>query len=115
MSVKRTIGITLSVILLVGVASNTIPAYAEELKEMYVDYAQDVQIVITNKPCIKWETPKDVQLNYAYAVNLKNKDMITGCYTHDDKNIIIQLTDESNKKHYEFKITPEAFKSRSTL
>lgn len=115
MNIKKAIGFTLGSILFVGLVANTLPAYADDLKEMYVDYAENVQVIITNQPCVKWDTPKDMQLNYAYAVNLKTKDTITGCYTHDVKHIIIQLTDVENKKHYEFKINPEAFKLRTTL
>ena len=115
MNIKKAIGITIGSILVVGVASNTLPAYAKDVKEVYVDYAENVQIILTNQPCVKWDTPTDVQLNYAYAVNLKTKDTITGCYTHDDKYIIIQLTDAENKKHYEFKINPDAFKLKSAL
>lgn len=115
MNIKKAIGITLGSILFVGLVSNTLSAYADDIKEMYVDYAENIQVIITNQPCIKWDTPKDMQLNYAYAVNLKNKDTITGCYTHDNKHIIIQLTDVENKKHYEFKINSDAFKLRSSL
>lgn len=115
MNIKKAIGYTLGSILFVGIAANTLPAYAKDVKEVYVDYAENVQIILTNQPCVKWDTPTDVQLNYAYAVNLKTKDTITGCYTHDDKYIIIQLTDTENKKHYEFKINPEAFKVKSSL
>ena len=118
MNIKKAIGITIGSILLVGLAANTIPAYAKDVKdvkEVYVDYAENVQIILTSQPCIKWDTPDGVQLNYAYAVNLKTKDTITGCYTHDDKYIIIQLTDAENKKHYEFKINPDAFKVKSSL
>lgn len=115
MNIKKAISITIGSILFVGLVANTLPAYAKDVKEVYVDYAENVQIILTNQPCIKWDTPRDVQLNYAYAVNLKTKDTITGCYTHDDKYIIIQLSDAESKKHYEFKINPDAFKLRSSL
>lgn len=87
---------------------------AEPLREVYTQYAENVQIVLTNQPCVKWETPEGVQLNYAYAVKTDTGAKVTGCFTHDDKHIIIQLSDDA-KNHYEFKISPDAFKPRSNI
>ena len=58
----------------------------------------------------------DTQLNYAYAVETSTGQKITGCFTHDDKHIIVVLTDDEDKtKHYDFKINPDAFQPRATL
>jgi hypothetical protein len=89
-------------------------ALARDVKEMYLQYAEDVQIVLTNEPCPLPKTG-NYQLNFAYAVNTRTQERITGCFTHDDNYIIVQLTDSTNKKHYEFKLNPDVFQLRPTL
>ncbi len=89
-------------------------AFAQETKEVYTQYTEDVQIVLTNQPCEKWKVD-NMQLNHAYAVNTTTKERITGCFTHDSTHIIIQLSDDENKKHYEFRINPDAFQPRATM
>lgn len=86
---------------------------ADDYKEVYAQYAENVQVVLTNQPCLKYEA-NGVQLNYAYAVKTDTGEKVTGCFTHDDKFIIIQLSDDDGK-HYEFRINPDSFQPRSTL
>lgn len=105
--------ITMNKLIALALITFSLSSQAQEVKEVYTDYAENVQIVLTNQPCLKWKT-ENLQLNYAYAVKTDTGEKITGCFTHDVTHIIIQLSDD-DKKHYEFRINPDAFKPRATM
>lgn len=105
----------LGLLLLISTASHADDALPI-LKEAYIQYDRTVQIVISNKECVKWKPEAGVQLNYAYAINTETGETITGCFTHDSKHIIIELTDDvDGKKHYHFEFEPQLFQPRATL
>jgi len=85
-----------------------------EIKEVYTQLDETVQIVLTNAPCTKWEAPPYVQLNHAYAVNTKTGDRVVGCFTHEGDIIHIELVDEKNF-FYSYKIHADKFILRPTL
>lgn len=81
-------------------------AIGAELKEMYViipttpEYPQQTELIITNQPCEKWDS-KDIDLHYAYALNLVTGEKITGCYQGGEV-IHIELSDDNNNLfHYD--------------
>ena len=39
-------------------ATFVMTASAGEYKEVYTQYTETVQIVLTNQPCLKWEAPQ---------------------------------------------------------
>jgi hypothetical protein len=88
--------------------------YADDTKEMYVPLEPQIQLVISNAECKKWKATQNVQLNYAYAVNLANGEQITGCWTHKNNSIIIELTDDL-KNFYSYKINADHFLIRPAL
>ena len=95
---------------LLGISS----AYAGDTKEMYVQLEPQIQLVISNAECKKWKDTKGIQLNYAYAVNLANGEQITGCWTHKNNTIIIELSDDL-KNFYSYKVHADNFLIRPGL
>jgi len=91
------------------------PAYSADPKEMYVQLNEEAILVITDGECIKWKAENGVQLNFAYAMNIKTKETVTGCFTHEGDNIIVQLTDEDIQDHYEYRINANKFKVKASL
>ena len=91
------------------------PANAQEIKEMYAQLNEDAILVISNAECVKWKAPDGYQLNFAYALNTKTKEVVSGCFTHEGDNIIVQLADEESKTHFEYKVHADKFKVRASL
>ena len=90
----------------------------QEVKEMQVYLGEGVFLVITNEPCTKFVDPRgeSIQLNYAYALNSKTGEKITGCFTHYQDIIEIQLSDDHEENvFYSYKVNADNFKPRITL
>lgn len=69
-------------------------------QEMYVAFPDQARVVITNAPCLKF-TKEHVgveQLNYAYAIKLDTREIVTGCFTHHGDVIEIELVEEDDPK-----------------
>ena len=104
--------ILLSALLLASLTATAAP----ELKEVYAQLDGNTQIVLTNQSCLKWETPEGMQLNYAYGLDTASGYKITGCFTHEANDIIIELSDDGGEnKMYHFKLKADRFILRPTI
>jgi hypothetical protein len=86
----------------------------EPLKEMFVQLDPQAQIVITNAPCKLYNASENVQLNYAYAINIETGEKVEGCFTHHKDIIQIELKDDKNN-FYSYKIHSDNFQVRPNL
>lgn len=87
---------------------------AAEPKEVYVQLDRNVQLVLSSAECKKWKAEPNVQLNYAYAVNIETGDKVDGCFTHEADVIHVELSDEANNM-YSYKIKADNFMPRPSL
>lgn len=100
-------------ILLATALLTSLSAMAQEPKEVYAQIDETTQIVLSNQPCLKWKEPS-IQLNFAYAKNIKTGEMVTGCFTHEGDVIVIELSDDDNNM-YHYRLKADHFMPRPSL
>ena len=101
-------------LLLATALLSSLSAYAvPDVKEVYAQIDETTQIILSNQPCLKWKEPS-IQLNFAYAKNVKTGEQVTGCFTHEGDVIHVELADEKNDL-YSYKIKADNFMPRPSL
>lgn len=101
-------------LLLATALLSSLSAYAvPDVKEVYAQIDETTQIILSNQPCLKWKEPS-IQLNFAYAKNVKTGEQVTGCFTHEGDVIVIELSDDANNM-YHYRLKADHFMPKPSL
>ena len=90
-------------------------ADATETKEMYVQYSNETNLVITNEEC-QLAKAENMKLYASYAVDIKTgKTLEEGCWYHDQEIIHVIFPPSSEREALDFPIPANLFQQKATM